>query len=265
MEGTQCFVPVAGEDSWLPGIMVAMSDDGKKATCRQLTIAADGEDEASTDAGTELVVDLGCAAMKEAGLTSMPLRNMGLPETGANDMCTLSFLHEPAILYNLRRRFLVSLPYTYTGTICIAINPYQWLDHLYADDLQKQYAKAADPALRSTLPPHAYAVSAVAMEGATGSSSMGERYRDQSILVSGESGAGKTETVKILMGHLASISTAEGGSGIIDRVLGSNPLLEGKFARSRRCRRRRRVPPPPPLATASDTPLSPPPAPPSLR
>lgn len=43
-------------------------------------------------------------------------------------MCALNHLHEPAILYNLRRRFMSLLPYTYTGEICIAINPYQWLD-----------------------------------------------------------------------------------------------------------------------------------------
>lgn len=42
-------------------------------------------------------------------------------------MCSLNHLHEPAILYNLRRRFMCLLPYTYTGEICIAINPYQWL------------------------------------------------------------------------------------------------------------------------------------------
>ncbi|CAN0429687.1 unnamed protein product, partial [Hapterophycus canaliculatus] len=50
---------------------------------------------------------------------------------GVEDMCALNHLHEPAILYNLRRRFMSRLPYTYTGEICIAINPYQWLD-IYA-------------------------------------------------------------------------------------------------------------------------------------
>lgn len=52
-------------------------------------------------------------------------------------MCSLNHLHEPAILYNLRRRFMSLLPYTYTGEICIAINPYQWLD-IYG---QVQYVK----------------------------------------------------------------------------------------------------------------------------
>jgi myosin-5 len=73
--------------------------------------------------------------------------------------------------------------------------------------------------LRHELKPHVYAISATAYRGL---SSYG---RNQSILVSGESGAGKTETVKILMGHLASISGKK-NSAIIDKVLQANPLME---------------------------------------
>ena len=50
-------------------------------------------------------------------------------------MCHLNYLHEPAILYNLRLRFNAVKPYTYTGDICIAVNPYQWLD-IYTEELQ---------------------------------------------------------------------------------------------------------------------------------
>ncbi|RLN72077.1 hypothetical protein BBJ28_00019757 [Nothophytophthora sp. Chile5] len=124
-------------------------------------------------------------------------------------MVSLNYLHEPAILFNLKLRFLRQLPYTYTGAICIAVNPEQYLERD-----------------RSELPPHVYATSAGAFQH------MRVFGEDQSILVSGESGAGKTETTKILMSHLAaagSHSTSDAQAkeaGIIDRVLDANPLME---------------------------------------
>jgi myosin-5 len=65
----------------------------------------------------------------------LPLQNVMETEAGVADMCSLNYLHEPAILFNLRRRFFARLPYTYTGDICIAVNPYRWLD-IYTDDLR---------------------------------------------------------------------------------------------------------------------------------
>ena len=120
---------------------------------------------------------------------SLPLQNEGMTELGVDDMCSLNYLHEPSILDNLRRRHKSYAPYTYTGEICIAINPYQWLD-IYTTDLMGQHATN----LRHEVsPPHVYATSAAAYRG------LRDYNRNQSILVSGESGAGKTETVKILM------------------------------------------------------------------
>ena len=58
---------------------------------------------------------------------SLPLQNLGMEEDGVEDMTRLDFLHEPAILFNLRRRFFRALPYTYTGEIVIAVNPYRWV------------------------------------------------------------------------------------------------------------------------------------------
>jgi myosin-5 len=109
---------------------------------------------------------------------------------GVADMTNLNYLHEAAILYNLRTRFFAARPYTYTGDICIAINPYQWLD-IYTEATRKEYFIFG----RGELPPHAYATSAAAFNG------IQEGGPNQSILVSGESGAGKTETVsKICLG-----------------------------------------------------------------
>lgn len=98
---------------------------------------------------------------------------------------------------------------------------YSWLD-IYTPELQNQYLDRD----RSELPPHVYATSAGAFQH------MRMFGEDQSILVSGESGAGKTETTKILMSHLAaagSDSVKEASSKestIIDRVLDANPLME---------------------------------------
>ncbi|CAM9668005.1 unnamed protein product, partial [Discosporangium mesarthrocarpum] len=172
--------------------------------------------------------------------TSLPLQNTGVPEDGVPDMTKLNYLHEPAILFNVRRRFFRALPYTYTGEIVIACNPYRWLD-LYGPELGQQYALLG-PGERSSMPPHVFSTSALAY------SMLWRKRINQSILVSGESGAGKTETVKILMGHLATLASegrggglgvrekgkdgssgaGEGGSGsmIIEKIIESNPLLE---------------------------------------
>ena len=67
----------------------------------------------------------------------LPLRDEGtLVGGGMADMTNLNCLNEPSILYNLRLRFMASHPYTYTAGICIAVNPYQWLD-LYSDERKK--------------------------------------------------------------------------------------------------------------------------------
>eukprot|EP00903_Cladosiphon_okamuranus_P010022 g9504.t1 len=172
--------------------------------------------------------------------SSLPLQNLGVPQDGVEDMTRLDYLHEPAILFNLRKRFFRALPYTYTGEIVIACNPYRWLD-LYGEERRKQYAGMVRGE-RSRLPPHVYSTSAVAFAG------LSKDRENQSILVSGESGAGKTETVKILMGHLAVASSpnsgeegggvvaagkggdgegqAEGNDDVIRKIIESNPLLE---------------------------------------
>ncbi|CEG38263.1 myosin-like protein [Plasmopara halstedii] len=151
----------------------------------------------------------------------MLLQNELTSEDGCADMVSLNYLHEPAILFNLKHRFLRQIPYTYTGAICIAVNPYSWLD-IYTKELQEQYMERD----RNELPPHVYATSAGAFQH------MRVFGENQSILVSGESGAGKTETTKILMSHLASAgsqSTTEAQAkeaNIIERVLDANPLME---------------------------------------
>lgn len=137
-------------------------------------------------------------------------------------------------MYNLKLRHLRGRPYTRTGDIIIAINPFQWFDDLYTENKQTLYSNRlvwdsatqdSDP--RKGIDPHVYEASALTYKG------LAFDQQDQSILVSGESGAGKTETVKICMNHIASVQqgrgvAAKGGSidPVVRRVLESNPLLE---------------------------------------
>ena len=136
---------------------------------------------------------------------------------GVPDVAALGYLHEPAILANAKARFFFELPYWYCGSknICVAVNPYKWLTHLYTDDVARSYFSDET----DSLPPHCFATSAAAY-----SNLFARSQRDQSILVSGESGAGKTETAKIVMNHLSLISGD--GTPVVKRVLESNPILE---------------------------------------
>ena len=99
-------------------------------------------------------------------------------------------MHEAAILYNLRARHLQGLPYTRTGDICIACNPYVWMNDLYSDETRDKYAshyvysKQIDN--KDPLAPHVYETSSLSFRG------LAVDCTNQSILVSGESGAGKT-------------------------------------------------------------------------
>lgn len=139
-------------------------------------------------------------------------------------------------MYNLKLRHWNEKPYTRTGDILIAVNPYQWYDDLYTSDKRTYYSNRLvwddineeDP--RTSMEPHVYEVSALAYRGLRDSACT----VNQSILVSGESGAGKTETVKICLNHIASVQRGrdaflfeeEGLDPTVQRVVQSNPLLE---------------------------------------
>jgi len=210
MEGTKVFIPWKGEIAWVPATVTDVQDD--KFTVQPEQIEGQNEDAEGPPAGEALEVTLKDEGLEE--FDALPLQNMDQPDDGCPDMCHLNYLHEPAILYNLRRRFNAVKPYTYTGEICIAVNPYQWID-IYTEELQNAYMERH----RDELDPHAFGVSATAYN------QLRANAKDQSILVSGESGAGKTETVKILMNHLAAVG-GNNDDGVIKRVINSNPLLE---------------------------------------
>ncbi|KAJ4969130.1 hypothetical protein NE237_015831 [Protea cynaroides] len=153
-----------------------------------------------------------------ANLSKLYPKDMEAPAGGVDDMTKLSYLHEPGVLQNLAIRYELNEIYTYTGNILIAINPFQRLPHIYDAHMMEQYKGAPF----GELSPHVFAVADVAYRA------MINEGKSNSILVSGESGAGKTETTKMLMRYLAFLGgrVATEGRTVEQQVLESNPVLE---------------------------------------
>lgn len=131
------------------------------------------------------------------------------------DNCALMYLNEATLLNNIRIRYMKNQIYTFTANILIAINPYFEIPELYTSATIKTYRGRS----LGTIPPHVYAIADKA-------------YRDmkvtkvsQSIIVSGESGAGKTESTKYILRYVTENWGTHAGP-IEQRILESNPLLE---------------------------------------
>ncbi|VDP97724.1 unnamed protein product [Trichobilharzia regenti] len=132
---------------------------------------------------------------------------------GVDDMIDLGELNEGGILRNLCMRYSQNQIYTYTGSILVALNPYQILP-IYNADYIKMYRKRKF----GELPPHLFAI------GDNAYSNMRRYAMDQCIVISGESGAGKTESTKLLSQFLAAVSGQH--SWTEQQILDSNPIME---------------------------------------
>ncbi|CAE7766969.1 XI-B [Symbiodinium sp. CCMP2592] len=153
-----------------------------------------------------------------------------------DDLCQLTHLHEPAVLSSLQNRFDIDKIYTFTGPILIALNPFKGIPGLYDEEAQLQFAlHGPRPTARAfccevlksfmtTKPsskPHVFNTSNATYRGIC------DRRKSQTVLISGESGAGKTETTKFVMKFLAMAGAADGEVTSVEKqVLESNPLLE---------------------------------------
>ncbi|XP_008785355.2 myosin-11-like [Phoenix dactylifera] len=168
--------------------------------------------------GEEAETQTSNGKMVIANLSKIYPKDMEAPAGGVDDMTKLSYLHEPGVLQNLATRYTLNEIYTYTGNILIAINPFQRLPHIYDSHMMEQYKGAPF----GELSPHVFAVADVAYRA------MINEGKSNSILVSGESGAGKTETTKMLMRYLAFLGgrAATEGRTVEQQVLESNPVLE---------------------------------------
>ncbi|XP_031434354.1 unconventional myosin-Vb isoform X1 [Clupea harengus] len=135
---------------------------------------------------------------------------------GENDLTALSYLHEPAVLHNLKVRFLESNHiYTYCGIVLVAINPYEQL-HIYGEEVINAYSGQN----MGDMDPHIFAVSEEAYK------QMARDEKNQSIIVSGESGAGKTVSAKYAMRYFATVGGSYNDTNVEEKVLASSPIME---------------------------------------
>uniref|UniRef100_A0A8C3NT45 Uncharacterized protein n=1 Tax=Geospiza parvula TaxID=87175 RepID=A0A8C3NT45_GEOPR len=138
------------------------------------------------------------------------------------DMAMMTHLHEPAVLYNLKERYAAWMIYTYSGLFCVTVNPYKWLP-VYNPEVVLAYRGKK----RQEAPPHIFSISDNAYQF------MLTDRENQSILITGESGAGKTVNTKRVIQYFATIAASgdkkkeEQSSGKMqDQIISANPLLE---------------------------------------
>ncbi|KYO25241.1 hypothetical protein Y1Q_0016252 [Alligator mississippiensis] len=141
------------------------------------------------------------------------------------DMAMMTHLHEPAVLYNLKERYAAWMIYTYSGLFCVTVNPYKWLPVYNAEVVTAYRGKK-----RQEAPPHIFSISDNAYQF------MLTDRENQSILITGESGAGKTVNTKRVIQYFATIAVSgekkkEEQPGKIqgtleDQIISANPLLE---------------------------------------
>ncbi|XP_056262801.1 myosin-11-like [Pseudoliparis swirei] len=156
------------------------------------------------------------------------VQNMNPPKfSKVEDMAALTFLNEVSILQNLRERYSSSLIYTYSGLFCVVVNPYTMLP-IYSEKIIDMYKGKK----RHEVPPHIYAITDNAYRNMM--QDAWPLYReDQSILCTGESGAGKTENTKKVIQYLVVVASSHKGKkdamspGELEKqLLQANPILE---------------------------------------
>ncbi|EMP23699.1 Myosin-4 [Chelonia mydas] len=140
------------------------------------------------------------------------------------DMAMMTHLHEPAVLYNLKERYAAWMIYTYSGLFCVTVNPYKWLPVYNPEGVTAYRGKK-----RQEAPPHIFSISDNAYQF------MLTDRENQSILITGESGAGKTVNTKRVIQYFATIAVSgekkkeEPGKmqgTLEDQIISANPLLE---------------------------------------
>uniref|UniRef100_A0A452F5R3 Unconventional myosin-VI n=1 Tax=Capra hircus TaxID=9925 RepID=A0A452F5R3_CAPHI len=170
------------------------------------------------------IVDIGPDSLTiepvgQKGKTFLALINQVFPaeddsKKDVEDNCSLMYLNEATLLHNIKVRYSKDRIYTYVANILIAVNPYFDIPKIYSSDTIKSYQGRS----LGTMPPHVFAIADKAFRD------MKVLKMSQSIIVSGESGAGKTENTKFVLRYLTeSYGT---GQDIDDRIVEANPLLE---------------------------------------
>ncbi|XP_056857024.1 myosin-4-like [Raphanus sativus] len=159
--------------------------------------------------------DVACVVLSNTEVVGVSMKEI-LPANpdvleGVDDLIQLSYLNEPSVLYNLRVRYSQDLIYSKAGPVLIAVNPFKNVQ-IYGNDIRSAYQKKA------LVAPHVYAVADAAFD------EMMREEKNQSIIISGESGAGKTETAKYAMQYLEALGG--GNFGVDNEILKTNCILE---------------------------------------
>merc|ERR1719189_2051397 len=135
------------------------------------------------------------------------------------DMANLTFLNDASVFWNLKVRFVAKLIYTYSGLFCIVVNPYKRYP-IYTGTVVKMYLGKR----KNEVPPHLWAITETAYRN------MLTNTKDQSMLITGESGAGKTENTKKVISYLASVASSGKKAvkkvSLEDQIVATNPILE---------------------------------------
>ncbi|KAM4706262.1 unconventional myosin-X isoform 2-T2 [Rhinophrynus dorsalis] len=142
---------------------------------------------------------------------------------GVEDMAALSDLHEGSIMYNLFQRYQQNKIYTYIGSILASVNPYKMIGGLYDRNAMELYSRHH----LGEIPPHIFAVANECYR------CLWKRHDNQCVLISGESGAGKTESTKLILKFLSAmsqhsleISSKEKTASVEEAILESSPIME---------------------------------------
>ncbi|XP_070988530.1 unconventional myosin-X [Oncorhynchus clarkii lewisi] len=161
---------------------------------------------------------------KQNALTRQKVQPMHPSSSGGvEDMASLEDLHDGAIMHNLYLRYQQRNIYTYIGSILAAVNPYQSIPDLYDRPALERYSRHH----LGEISPHIYAVANECYR------SLWKRLQNQCVLISGESGAGKTESTKLILRFLSAmsehsleLSSTDRTSHVEEDLLESSPIME---------------------------------------
>jgi len=155
----------------------------------------------------------------EIALPSESVANLDLVQTGqlqgVDDICSLAVVNEAALLHTVRVRYADQKIYTRVSRTLIAVNPFAALP-IYSFKVVEEYRHAKDTMENA---PHIFAIGKDALDG------LKLHNRNQAVLISGESGAGKTESCKLVLSFVVdAVRSSE--DGVEDQLMQTNPVLE---------------------------------------
>ena len=146
---------------------------------------------------------------------------------GIDDMVKMTRLEHEDMLKNLEQRFHSEIVYTHIGDIVISVNPFKNTGNSHPE-VQEAYVKAGKRRETFMLPPHVYTMVGDAYDQLMGPMAGPGAKRSRSVLISGESGAGKTEAMKLCVSHLGAVSASDNGGkdSVAVRLMKTNPVME---------------------------------------